>query len=76
MNKEEKLEIIMRILLANKILDEKEKSTKEFSVDLDKLIDRVGELENMVFDNDFIEGVMNQLEKNNTDIEIKEIANE
>lgn len=57
-----KRELIIRVLLSNTIIEAKENKKETTTVDLDQIINRVGQIEEMIFDDDFIDGIREVLE--------------
>ena len=64
-SEETKLELIMRVLPTNKILEGKEKGLNELDINYEKFMNRVSEIETLMFDEEFIKKISEIMGDNN-----------
>ena len=62
MNDETKLEIITRCLITNDILEAKENKKENITVNLEKLLQRAEQINEMIFDEELMKKVSEMLE--------------
>lgn len=52
-----RLELIMRILMTNKIIEAKSKNISELDLDAEELVNRTNEINSLIFDEEFIKRI-------------------
>ena len=52
-----RLELIMRVLMTNKIIEAKNKNISELDLDVEALVNRTNEINSLMFDEEFIKKI-------------------
>lgn len=52
-----RLELIMRVLMTNKIIEAKNKNINELDLDVEALVNRTNEINSLMFDEEFIKKI-------------------